>query len=59
MTRNAGSFRESFGRDSGSSLMAQQVKNPSATGDTGDMGSITGSGRSLEEEMAAHSSILA
>ena len=28
-------------------------------GDTGDMGSIPGSGRSLEEGMATHSSILA
>ena len=36
------------------------VKNPPAnTGDTGDMGSIPGSGGSLQEEMAAHSSILA
>ena len=36
------------------------VKNqPTNTGDTGDMGSIPGSGRSLQEEMAAHSSILA
>ena len=29
------------------------------TGDAGDMGSIPGSGRSLEEGMATHSSILA
>ena len=27
--------------------------------DTGDLGSTSGSGRSLEEEMATHSSILA
>ena len=36
------------------------VKNPPANaGATGDMGSIPGSGRSLEKEMATHSSILA
>ena len=36
------------------------VKNPPASaGDTGDMGSIPESGRSLEKEMATHSSILA
>ena len=36
------------------------VKNPPANAeDTGDEGSIPGSGRSLEEEMATHSSILA
>ena len=36
------------------------IKNPPAnTGDTGDASSIPGSGRSLEKEMAAHSSILA
>ena len=35
------------------------VKNPPAnTGDTRDTGSILGSGRSLEKEMATHSSIL-
>ena len=35
------------------------VKNPSANaGDAGDIGSIPGSGTSLEEEMAAHSNIL-
>ena len=35
------------------------VKNlPTNTGDTGEVGSIPGSGRSLEEEMATHSSIL-
>ena len=36
------------------------VKNPPASaGDTGDMGSIPESGRSLEKEIATHSSILA
>ena len=36
------------------------VKNlPANEGDAGDMGSIPGSGRSPEKEMAAHSSILA
>ena len=36
------------------------VKNLSAdAGDTGDTSLVTGSGRSLEEEMATHSSILA
>ena len=36
------------------------VKNlPANAGDTGDVGSIPGSGRSLEEEMATHASILA
>ena len=36
------------------------VKNPPANvGDTGDMGLIPGSGRSLEEGMATHSSTLA
>ena len=36
------------------------VKNlPANAGDTGDVDSIPGSGRSLEEEMATHSSILA
>ena len=35
------------------------VKNPPANaGGAGDLGSIPGSGRSLEEEMATHSSIL-
>jgi len=35
------------------------VKSPPAnTGGTGDMGSIPGLGRSLEEELATHSSIL-
>ena len=34
------------------------VKNlPANAGDTGDAGSIPGSGRSLEEEMATHSGI--
>ena len=36
------------------------VKNlPANVGDAGDIGSIPGSGRSLEKEMATHSSILA
>ena len=36
------------------------VKSPPANaGNTGDLGSIPGSGRSLEEEMPTHSSILA
>ena len=36
------------------------VKNPPANaGDAGDVSSIPGSGRSLEEEMTTHSSILA
>ena len=36
------------------------VKNlPANAGDARDVGSIPGSGRSLEEEMATHSSILA
>ena len=36
------------------------VKNlPAKAGDTEDKGSTPGSGRSLEEEMATHSSILA
>ena len=35
------------------------VKNSASTGDIRDMGSIPGSGRSLEESMATHSSILA
>ena len=36
------------------------VKNPPASvGAAGDVGSIPGSGRALEKEMAAHSSILA
>ena len=35
------------------------IKNPPANaGDASDAGSIPGSGRSLEEEMATHSSIL-
>ena len=32
---------------------------PANEGDIGDVGSIPGSGRSLEQEMAIHSSILA
>ena len=57
MTQNVGSFRKSFGRDSGSSLMAQQVKNPSAMQETW----VPSLGREdpLEEEMATQSSILA
>ena len=36
------------------------VKNPPANeGSTGDIGSIPGAGRSPEEEMATHSSVLA
>ena len=36
------------------------VKNlPANAGDSGDMGLISGSGRSLEEEMATHSNVLA
>ena len=42
------------------SQLAQVVKNlPVNAGDSGDMGLIPGVGRSLEEEMATHSSILA
>ena len=42
------------------SQVAMVVKNlPSSAGDIRDAGSVTGSGRSLEEGMAAHSSILA
>ena len=40
--------------------MAQQIKNPPVNaGDTGDLGATPGSGRSVEEEMATHSRILA
>ena len=40
--------------------MALVVKNlPATAGDVRDLGSIPGSGRSLEEGMATHSSILA
>ena len=40
--------------------MAQLVKNlPANAGDTRDVGSILASGRSLEQKMATHSSILA
>ena len=40
--------------------MALEVKNlPANAGDIRDLCSISGSGRSLEEGMAAHSSILA
>ena len=35
------------------------VKTPPASRDVGDLGSIPGSGRSLEEGMATHFSILA
>ena len=42
------------------SQVAQMVKSlPANAGDTRDVGSIPGSGRSLEKEMATHSSILA
>ena len=42
------------------SQVAVVIKNPPANaGDTTAAGSIPGSGRSLEEEMAPHSSILA
>ena len=41
-------------------LDGSAVKNlPANAGDSGEMGSIPGLGRSLEEEMATHSSILA
>ena len=41
------------------SQVAMVVKNlPSNAGDMRDAGSVTGSGRSLEEGMATHSSIL-
>ena len=44
----------------GASQVEPAVKNPPANaGDARDVGSIPGSGRSLEEEMATHSSILA
>ena len=40
--------------------MAQQVKNlPAYAGNVRDVGVIPGSGRSMEEGMATHSSILA
>ena len=43
-----------------SSLGAPVVKNPPANaGDSRDTGSVPGLGRSLEKEMATHSSILA
>ena len=39
--------------------MTQVVKNlPTNAGDTGDLGSISGLGRPLEEEMTTHSSTL-
>ena len=42
------------------SHVAMVVKNlPSNAGDIGDAGAVTGSGRSLEEGMETHSSILA
>ena len=42
------------------SQLARVVKNPPANaGDAGDTGLIPGSGRSLEKDMATHSSILA
>ena len=41
------------------SQMVLEVKNlPASAGDTGDAGSVPGSRRSLEEGVAAHSSIL-
>ena len=46
----------------GTSQVAQWFKKkhlPDSAGDTGDAGSIPGAGRSLGEEVAAHSSILA
>ena len=44
----------------GTSQVALVVKNPPANGgDAGDMSSFPALGRSLEEEMATHSSILA
>ena len=52
---NLGAFNDTMGFP-GSSM----VRNPPAdAGDTGDAGLIPGSGRSPEEEMATHSSILA
>jgi len=40
--------------------VALVVKNPPASaGDRREVGSVPGSGKSLEKEMAAHSSILA
>ena len=46
--------------EEGASQMALVVKNPPANaGDTGDVGSIPELGRSLGEEMAAHTGILA
>ena len=44
-----------WGRPGGSAVKNPPVK----AGDTGDVDSIPGLGRSLEEEMATHSSILA
>ena len=41
----------------GASLVAQMVKNLPASAE--DLGLVPGSGRSLEKEMATHSSILA
>ena len=46
-----------FGRMYGASLEAQRVKNPPTN--AGDVGSIPGPGRSLEEEMATCFNILA
>ena len=39
-------------------LSSSSSSNPANAGDTAHMGSIPGPGRSLEEEMATHSSIL-
>ena len=44
-----------WGRPGGSAVKNPPVK----AGDTGDVDAIPGLGRSLEEEMATHSSILA
>ena len=47
-------------RSKGTSQVALGIKNPPANaGDSGDAGSIPGSGRPLEEGTATHSSILA
>ena len=55
---HAGSVEAAYGL-SRSTACGSAVKNlPASTGDTGDAVSILGSGRSLEDEMAIHSSIL-
>ena len=43
----------------GASQVAQMKNPPANAGATGDAGSIPGSGRSLKEKTATHSSILA